>query len=176
MCGSLQSSHVPPRRVSLSICRVYTTCQSHRSPHLQQCELTCDVKVVAEQLCPNAPCVPSLNCIECPLEHTHHAFPVIHSRQILLKLFAHVEVHVVVLEGAEGLDDDVVSVVADFLVRLQQGCDFPDGDIHICGSGKGKRTRRREVSSRVFQCSYTTSGIRCLVLKSESERILYFAI
>ncbi len=64
--------------------------------------------------------------------NTHHAFPVIHSRQILLELFAHVEVHVVVFEGAEGFNDDVVPVVNDVLVRLKQGGDFPDGNIYIC--------------------------------------------
>lgn len=64
--------------------------------------------------------------------NAHHAFPVIHPGQILLELFAHIEVHVVVFEGAEGFDDYVVPVVGDVLVRLQQGGDFPDGDIYIC--------------------------------------------
>lgn len=50
--------------------------------------------------------------------NTNHAFPVIHSRQILLELFAHIEVHVVVFEGAEGFDDYVVAVVHDVLVGL----------------------------------------------------------
>lgn len=72
------------------------------------------------------------NFSERPGPNTDHAFSVIHSRQVLLKLFAHVEVHVVVFEGAEGFDDYVVPVVDDVLVGLQQGGDFPDGDIDIC--------------------------------------------
>lgn len=50
---------------------------------------------------------------------SHRAFPVVHSRQILLKLLAHVEVHVVVFEGTECLDDYVVTLLNDVLVRLQ---------------------------------------------------------
>lgn len=63
--------------------------------------------------------------------NTHHAFPVIHSGQVLLKLFAHVEVHVVVLEGTEGLDGYVVPVMSYVLVGFQQGGNFPDGHIYI---------------------------------------------
>lgn len=77
---------------------------------------------------------------ECINPNTHHAFPVIHSRQILLKLFAYIEVHVVVFEGAEGFDDDVVPIVDDVLVRLQQGGDFPDGNIYICDRSQKKAT------------------------------------
>lgn len=73
---------------------------------------------------------------------TYHAFSVIHSGQILLKLFAYVEVHVVVLEGAEGFNDDVVAVVRDVLVGLEQGGDFPDGNVHICN-----RLERRAVTT-----------------------------
>lgn len=79
---------------------------------------------------------------EHPSFNTYHAFSVIHSRQILLKLFAHVEVHVVVLEGAEGFDGNVVAVVRDVLVGLEQGGDFPDGNIHICN-----RLERRAVTT-----------------------------
>lgn len=61
----------------------------------------------------------------------HHALSVIHPRQILLKLFAHVEVHVVVFESAEGFDDYVVALVNDVLVGFQQGGDFPDGNVDI---------------------------------------------
>lgn len=64
--------------------------------------------------------------------NTYHTFSVIHPGQILLKLFAHMEVHVVVLEGAEGFDDNVVAVVHNVLVGLEQGGDFPDGNIYIC--------------------------------------------
>lgn len=70
--------------------------------------------------------------------HTHQAFPVIHSRKILLKLFAHIEVHVVVFEGAESLDVDVVPIVDDVLVGLQQGGDFSDGNIYICNKCQKK--------------------------------------
>lgn len=62
---------------------------------------------------------------------SYHAFPVVHSRQILLKLLAHVEIHVVVFEGAESLDDYVVALVNDVLVRFQQGGNFPDGNVYI---------------------------------------------
>lgn len=61
----------------------------------------------------------------------HHTLSVIHPGQILLELFAHVEVHVVVFEGAEGFDDYVVTVMNDVLVGFQQGGDFPDGNVHI---------------------------------------------
>lgn len=64
--------------------------------------------------------------------HIHLAFPVIYSRQVLVKLFADVEVHVVVFKGAEGLDNYVVPIVGDVLVRFQQGGNFPDGNIYLC--------------------------------------------
>lgn len=72
--------------------------------------------------------------------NTNHALPVIHAGQILLKLFAHVEVHVVVFEGAEGFDDYVIPVVNDVLVGLQQGGDFPDSNIHICNKFPKRKT------------------------------------
>lgn len=74
--------------------------------------------------------------------NTYHTFSVIHSRQILLKLFAHIEVHIVVLEGAEGFDDNVVAVVHNVLVGLEQGGNFPDCNIHICN-----RFKRRAVTT-----------------------------
>lgn len=49
----------------------------------------------------------------------HHAFSVIHCSQILQKLFAHVELHIVVSESTEGPDDHMVPILDDFLVRLQ---------------------------------------------------------
>lgn len=73
----------------------------------------------------------------------HHAFPVVHSRQILLELFAHMEVHVVVFEGAEGFDDYVVPIVDNVLVRLQQGGNFPDGNIYVW-SVRGRRQINEE--------------------------------
>lgn len=98
-----------------------------------------------------------------PSEHirgnTCHAFPVVHSGQILLELFAHMEVHVVVFEGAEGFDDDVVPVVRDVLVRLQQGGDFPDGNVDICNRWtrkarneweRGEKDREKQVELVLF--------------------------
>lgn len=62
---------------------------------------------------------------------TYHAFPVIDATQILLKLLADLEVHVVVLEGAERFNDEVIAVLGDVLVWAQQDSNFPDGDIYI---------------------------------------------
>lgn len=54
------------------------------------------------------------------------------------------EVHVVVFEGAEGFDDDVVPVVRDVLVRLQQGGDLPDGNVDICNRSTRKARNERD--------------------------------
>lgn len=109
------------------------TCQSSGLTGLPSASCNCPIKMYW---------IPS----EYPGPDTHHAFPVVHSRQILLELFAHVEVHVVVLEGAEGLDDYVVPLVDNVLVRLQQGCNFPDGDIHICDGPQSKEEAMRNCS------------------------------
>lgn len=54
------------------------------------------------------------------------------------------EIHVVVLKGTEGLDDNVVTIVTDVFVGLQQGGNFPNGNIYICVLGhQGKKRENR---------------------------------
>lgn len=104
-------------------------------------------------------------CIKSP--NTRHAFPIIHTRQILLELFAYIEVHVVVFEGAEGFDDYVVPVMGDVLVRLQQSGDFPDGNIYICNRSPRKvqnKQERRTTRSRKFKWIDTVSDTYIYVI------------
>jgi len=61
----------------------------------------------------------------------HHTFPVVHSTQILLKLLTNHKVHIVVLEGAESLYDEVISILTDVFIRLQQGGNFSNSYIYI---------------------------------------------
>lgn len=75
---------------------------------------------------------------------THHAFPVIHPWQILFKLLANMEIHVVVLKGTEGLDDHVITINTDVFVGLQQVGNFPNGNIYICVMGPQKKERERD--------------------------------
>lgn len=78
------------------------------------------------------------------VQQTHHAFSVIHPWEIFLKLLANMEIHVVVLKGTEGLDDNVVTIVTDVFVGLQQGGNFPNGNIYICVMGPQKKERERD--------------------------------
>lgn len=78
---------------------------------------------------------------------THHAFSVIHPWQILFKLLANMEIHVVVLKGTEGLDDYVVTILIDVFVRLQQGGNFPNGNIYICVMDVYPRKGEREFNT-----------------------------
>lgn len=92
---------------------------------------------------------------------TNHAFSVIHPRQILLKLLADIEVHVVVFEGAEGFDDNMIPVVSDVFVGLEQVGDFPDGDVHICDAPqKYEERNRREALSDARKCIYVCVNSR----------------
>lgn len=61
----------------------------------------------------------------------HHTLPIVHSAQILLKLLTDDKVHVVVLEGAESLDDEAISVLRDVFIRLQQGGNLSNSYIYV---------------------------------------------
>lgn len=75
------------------------------------------------------------DCYDGVVYEAYHAFPVIDPRQIFLKFLADLEFHIVVLEGAERLNSDVIAVLGDVLVRFQQNGDFPDSYIYICSNG-----------------------------------------